>query len=284
MVYQSQYMSLKPIRLIARNDVNEILVCENVEDSSRELYTVIQVTDHETVKKFLELNEHAEDVQDNVLIDCFASEGKYLIVYPYKKERPLDLFYVGSTMSVAQCEETGINLIIACMTSNLPWPLLYLALMQGQINISRDNSVYLSYALDLTDLDPDIGEKDCVVECAKILIRLLEPAVNQYRRRANSYILLQKKADKRAYDRFRDLYKDLKLASVRVKKRNIFTRIRIWFERNRDTFFRIILVISIALAVFVILTFLTNLIFGDVPWLRLFIRSFDKIGLESLLQ
>lgn len=277
-------MSLKPIRLIARNDVNEILVCENIADSSRELYTVIQVTDHETVKKFLELNEHAEDVQDNVLIDCFASEGKYLIVYPYKKERPLDLFYVGSTMSVAQCEETGINLIIACMTSNLPWPLLYLALMQGQINISRDNSVYLSYALDLTDLDPDIGEKDCVVECAKILIRLLEPAVNQYRRRANSYILLQKKADKRAYDRFRDLYKDLKLASVRVKKRNIFTRIRIWFERNRDTFFRIILVISIALAVFVILTFLTNLIFGDVPWLRLFIRSFDKIGLESLLQ
>ena len=130
MVYQSQYMSLKPIRLIARNDVNEILVCENVEDSSRELYTVIQVTDHETVKKFLELNEHAEDVQDNVLIDCFASEGKYLIVYPYKKERPLDLFYVGSTMSVAQCEETGINLIIACMTSNLPWPLLYLELMQ----------------------------------------------------------------------------------------------------------------------------------------------------------
>ena len=123
-----------------------------------------------------------------------------------------------------------------------------------------------------------------MVECAKILIRLLEPAVNQYRRRANSYILLQKKADKRAYDRFRDLYKDLKLASVRVKKRNIFTRIRIWFERNRDTFFRIILVISIALAVFVILTFLTNLIFGDVPWLRLFIRSFDKIGLESLLQ
>lgn len=284
MIYQSQYMSLKPIRLIARNDVNEILVCENIADSSRELYTVIQVTDHETVKKFLELNEHADDVQDNILIDCFASEGKYLIVYPYKKERPLDLFYVGSTMSVAQCEETGINLIIACMTANLPWPILYLALLQGQINISRDNSVYLSYAFDLTDLDPNVGEKECVVECAKILIRLLEPAVNQYRRRANSYILLQKKADKRAYDKFRDLYKDLKLASVQVKKRNIFTRIRIWFERNRDTFFRIILVISIALAVFVILTFLTNLIFGDVPWLRLFIRSFDKIGLESLLQ
>ena len=284
MIYQSQYLSLKPIRLIARNEVNEIQICENVADSTHELYTVIKVSDHEIVKKFLELNEHAEEVQQNVLIDCFAADGKHLIVYPYKKERPLDMFYVGSTMSVAQCEETGINLIIACMTANLPWPILYLALVQGQVNISRDNSVYLSYAVDLKDLDPEVGEKECVVECAKILIRLLEPAVNRHRRRANSYILLHKKADKRAYDRFRDLYKDLKLASVQERKKGLFLKIRLWFERNRDNLFRIVLAISLLLALFVILTFLTNLIFGDVPWLRLFIRSFDRIGLESLLQ
>ncbi len=283
MVYQSQNMRLKTVRLIARNDINEIQVCENLNDSARGRFVVIVVKDHEVIKRFIELNEHAEEVQESVLLDYFSCEGQYLIVYPYKNERPFDLFYVGKALTLAQAEEVCINLIIACMTSNLPWPLLYLVLTQHQVHIARDNSVYLTYALDLSELDTSMQEKDCVVECAKLLLKVLAPKVKR-RRKANSYILLTKKIDKRAYDRFRDLYKDLELAAVQEKKRGWRLRVRIWFETNRDTLFRVILVISIALAVFVILTFLTNLIFGDVPWLRLFIRSFEKIGLESLLQ
>ena len=283
MVYQSQNMRLKTVRLIARNETNEIQVCENLNDSARGRFVVIVVKDHDILKRFIELNEQAEEVQEKVLVDCFSCEGQYLIVYPYKNERPFDLFYVGKAMTLAQAEEVCINLIIACMTSNLPWPLLYLALTQQQVHIARDNSVYLTYALDLAQLDPAMGEKDCVVECAKLLLKVLSPKVKR-RRKANSYVLLTKKIDKRAYDRFRELYKDLELAAVQEKKRGWRLRLRVWFETNRDTLFRVILVISIALAIFVILTFLTNLIFGDVPWLRLFIRSFEKIGLESLLQ
>ncbi|MBQ6442984.1 MAG: hypothetical protein IJJ13_10400 [Lachnospiraceae bacterium] len=283
MVYQSQNMRLKTVRLIARNDTNEITICENLNDSARGRFVVIIVKDHDILKRFIELNEQAEEVQDKVLIDCFSCEGQYLIVYPYKNERPFDLFYVGGAMSLQQAEEVCINLIIACMTSNLPWPLLYLVLTQKQVHIARDNSVYLTYAMDLAELDTTIGEKDCVVECAKVLLKVLSPKVKRGRK-ANSYVLLTKKIDKRAYGRFRELYKDLELAAVQEKKRGWRLRLRIWFENNRDTLFRVILVISIALAIFVVLTFLTNLIFGDVPWLRLFIRSFEKIGLESLLQ
>ena len=283
MIYQSQNMRLKTVRLILRNDVNEIQVCENLNDSARARYVVIVVKDHDILKRFIELNEQAEEVQEKVLIDCFSCEGQYLIVYPYKNERPLERFYVGTSMKLAQSEEVCINLIIACMTSNLPWQVLYLVLTQQQVHIARDNSVYLSYAVDLAKLDPAVGERDCVVECARILLAILTPKVGRGRK-ANSYVLLTKKIGKRAYDRFRDLYKDLELAAVQEKKRGLRLRIRVWFENNRDTLFRVILVISIALAIFVVLTFLTNLIFGDVPWLRLFIRSFEKIGLESLLQ
>ncbi len=283
MIYQSQNMRLKTVRLIVRNEINEIQVCENLNDSARGRYVVILVKDHDVLKRFIELNEQAQEVQERVLVDCFSCEGQYLIVYPYKNERPLERFYVGTAMSLAQSEEVCINLIIACMTSNLPWSLLYLVLTQQQIHISRDNSVYLSYAMDLAKLDPEMTERDCVVECAKLLLMILSPKVGRGRK-ANSYVLLTKKIGKRAYDRFRDLYKDLELAAVQQKKRRWRVRARIWFENNRDTLFRVILVISVALAIFVVLTFLTNLIFGDVPWLRVFIRSFDKIGLESLLQ
>ena len=283
MIYQSQNMRLKVIRLIARNEVNEIQVCENLNDSAHGLYTVIVLKDHEITKKFIEMNEKSEEVVESVVIDCFSENGQYLVVYPHKKERPIELFYMASALTLSQAEEACINLIIACMTSNLPWPVLYLLMTQKQVNISRDNSVYLSYYMDLSQLNEEITERDCVVECAKLMVRMLAPKVRR-RRRANSYILLQKKIEKRAYDRFRDLYKDLKLAAVQEKKKGVGLRIRLWFERNRDTLFRIILVISIILAVFVVLTFLTNLIFGDVPWLRIFIRSFETIGLESLLQ
>lgn len=283
MIYQSQNMRLKTVRLIVRNEVNEIQVCENLNDSAKGRYVVIVVKDHDVLKRFIELNEQAPEVQESVLVDCFSCEGQYLIVYPYKNERPLERFYVGTAMSLAQSEEVCINLIIACMTSNLPWPLLYLVLTQQQVHIARDNSVYLSYAMDLAKLDMETGERDCVVECAKLLLQILSPKVGRGRK-ANSYVLLTKKIGKRAYERFRDLYKDLELAAVQQKKKGWRLRLRIWFESNRDTLFRVILVISIALAIFVVLTFLTNLIFGDVPWLRVFIRSFDKIGLESLLQ
>ena len=284
MIYQSQDMRLSTVHTTTRNERIEIQVCENLNDDARGLYTVLVIKDHELLKRFIRLNEGAEEVQEPMLLDCFANAGEYVVVYPYKKERRLSLFYQGRALKLAQAEEICINLIIACMTSNLPWQLLYLVMTQGLIHLARDGSVYLSYTMDLTEMDEGITEKDCVVECAKLLLEMLTPLAESRRRSTNSYVLLRKKIEKRAYTTFRELYKDLELAAVQERKHGAAARIRLWFERNRDTLFRIILVISIVLAVFVVLTFLTNLIFGDVPWLRIFIRSFERIGLESLLQ
>ena len=93
-----------------------------------------------------------------------------------------------------------------------------------------------------------------------------------------------KKTEKYSYGSFKELYKDVEIAAEPDRKRGIIAAFKAWFNRNKGNLFRILLWVSIILALFVIITFLTNLIFGDVPWLRLFIRSFEKIGLESLLQ
>ena len=50
----------------------------------------------------------------------------------------------------------------------------------------------------------------------------------------------------------------------------------------RDTLFRILFIICIFLALIVGVTFLAQLIFGDAPWLRLFMNSFKVIGTENL--
>ena len=114
-----------------------------------------------------------------------------------------------------------------------------------------------------------------------ILRELLEPKASQ---KAISFQLLDKKISKKSYHKFTELYKDIRIAAAPRQRNSISGRFRAWFMRNRDQIFRIMLRICILLVILVLATFVTQAIFGDIPWLRLFINGFKKIGTESLLQ
>ncbi len=271
----------KTVQKVKRSDVNEVTVCEDLEDERNQLFTVLSVSDHHVMRRFIEIYDKADYIEENTVINMFSDDGKFFIVYPYVKERALQDFYMGGALTLHECEEICVNLIIACMTSNLPWPVLYLVLKQREIQLAKDGAITLSYRVDLSELDAGIGEKECAIECAAILIGLLEP---KSRRKANSYVLLKKKTEKYSYNSFKDLYKDVEIAAEPERKKGFVASIKAWFNRNKHTLFRVLMWVSLILALFVIITFLTNLIFGDVPWLRLFIRNFERIGLESLLR
>lgn len=266
---------------VKKSAANEVMICEDTADSAKGKCTVLAVDDHRIMHSFIDIYDNREDIPKEAEPLILSGEGRSFVVFPYVQERPMDDFYMGGAMTLKECEEVCINLIISCMTSNLPWPLLYLVLKQHEIQLARDRSVHLSYRLDLTELDDTVGESECAVECARILLTLLEPKASN---KAKSYLLLKKKTEKYSYAGFKELYKDVEIAAEPDRKHGILSLFKAWFNRNKTVLFRILLWISIFLAVFVIVTFLTNLIFGDVPWLRLFIRSFEKIGLESLLQ
>ena len=278
---QTRQLRYKTLHKVKRSSVNEVTICEDAESATGGSVTVLAIDDHYTMRRFIEVYDKADYIEQNTVLNMFTDDGRFFIVYPYVQERALEDFYMGEALTLHECEEICVNLIIACMTSNLPWPVLYLVLKQREIQLARDGSVTLSYRIDLTDLDPLIGEAECALECARILIGLLEP---KSRSKANSYVLLQKKTEKSSYSSFKELYKDVEIAAEPERKRGIIATVNAWFNRNRPIFFRILLWVSLILAVFVIVTFLTNLFFGDAPWLRLFIRSFERIGLESLLQ
>ncbi len=274
-------MNLKRIRLITKNEVNEVTICRDMEDSSGALFTVIEIADHNTAKSFLRVYEEAGSFMEESLLSTFQKEDRLCAVFPYAKERPIDDFYRGDVVSLNQCEEICINVILACMASRLPWPILYLILEQRMVNLARDNGVFLSYAVDLKDLDMQKTERDCTLQCARILLGLLEAKSSQ---KAISYLLLQKKIGKSSYNRFTELYKDVRIAAAPKSKKGLWNKIKAWFARNKDTLFRILIFISVFLVLFALVTLFTQLIFGDVPWLRFFLQSFEQIGTESLLQ
>ena len=93
-----------------------------------------------------------------------------------------------------------------------------------------------------------------------------------------------KKISKKSYHRFTELYKDIRIAAAPKKRRGVIAGIRAWFMRNRDAIFHLLLWVCILLVLLVIASFVTQAIFGDIPWLRFFFNAFKKIGTESLLQ
>lgn len=281
MIYQSQKMRLKCIRVLEKTPANEILICQDLNAAEEGLYTVLVVYDHEIVRKFLTVYEQSEYDQSASCVDSFSDQGVFLIVYPYFRERALQDFYMGTAYSLGECEDICINTILACISAEIPYPLLYLILQQKQLHLAKNHNVYLGYTINLEELDEQITERECVVACAKILRELLEPKASQ---KAISYQLLDKKISKKSYHKFTELYKDIRIAAAPKQRGSIMGHLRAWFMRNRDRIFRVMLRLCILLVILVIATFVTQAIFGDIPWLRLFINGFKKIGTESLLQ
>lgn len=280
MFYQSQKMNLECIRIVVKSNVNDIFICQDLNTAARNLYTLLVIKDHLTARRYLEVFEHAGLSAQNSYIESFSDKGALCMVFEYRQERPLKDFYMGNSFTLAECEEVCIQVIMACIASNLPYPLVYLLLKQEQLHLSKDHSVHFSYQLDLSELDPRITERDCAVQCASILRDMLAPKASE---KAFSYQLLEKKISRKSYDRFMELYKDIRITAV-PQKRGMIKRLKAWFVRNQDILFRVLLVVCGILAFVALVSLVMQLVFGDIPWLRVFFNSFKIIGTESLVQ
>ena len=209
MIYESNKLKLEEVGTVLLSPAGDCLICKDLRMDGATMYTVLRVPDHEIVRMLISVFEEI-GMENSCLVDSFVAEGAHIFVFPYRKERPLDQFYMGDAMPLERCEDICINVILACMTSGLPWPVLYLILDQWKINLNKDDSVFLSYTMDLTGLDPLKKERDCTVACARIILQLLEGQTSQ---KADSYILLKKKIGNQSYNKFTELYRDIRIAA-----------------------------------------------------------------------
>lgn len=281
MVYRSKTMLLNSVRIVAQNDVNDVIICRDLSVNAESYYTLLIVKDHELVKKLLVILEQKQQTGAESYIENFSHNGNFCMVFDYRQERPIEEFYIGASLTIQEAEQICVNMIVQCMACGLPYPLLYLILKQRQVHIAKDHTISFGYQLDLTDMDFRVQERDCVAECARLLKELLAPHAAQ---KAVSYQLLNKKLKQNSYQKFTDLYKDVRIAAAPQKKKTILKRFHAFFERNRDRFFRILLILCIAALIVTLIMLLSQIIFGEIPLFRLFYNPFKKIGTESLLQ
>ena len=287
MVYHVGKMILQQTQEIFRGKVNDVIVCQDMAAGGKRYYTVLIVHDRNVAKRILELFHARRGQAKERFVADFTWKDSYLMVFDYVRERYLHQFFAAEITTLAECEQLCLNLVAECLACGVPYPLLYLQLMQDQIHISKDKNVYLGYCIDLEQFSERITERECATLCAqKIFPMLGEVSVGKKGKvsKATSYHLLEKRSWKSGYYRFTDLYKDLRMASVPLKKDGIILRIKKFFRYNQDRLFRLLLTVCVLLGVLALIMIVSQFVFSDVPFLRLFVNTFKRIGTESLLQ
>jgi hypothetical protein len=279
MIFESAKQRLSVVKTSLNSEVNDVYICRDLRSSANDLYTVIAVHEHLLVKQLLSILQDIPSGSTDSIVDTFSFQGDFIMVFPYKNARPLKMFYMGDAYPLTRCEDIALNILIACIGTGLPRQLLYLILSQGLVNIGSDDEIYFGYEIDLKDFDVNIGEKECVYECAGILLKILEPQSSD---KTISYQLLTRKMANDSYARFSELYRDIRIAAVPKRKRGLRARIRDLFMRNRDTLFAILLRVAIVLTVIALLSLISQILFGDVLWLAFLYNHFKIIGTENL--
>ncbi|MCR5236167.1 MAG: hypothetical protein K6E34_03055 [Lachnospiraceae bacterium] len=280
MTFKSRNTSYTVASTILHTAVNDCYTAKPEGGNDGREFLLVVINDHDTVRSFMETeSKRVAAPEEGMLIETFTSGQSYVLVFPYRQERPLDRFFVGEAYTLERCENICTNLLLSCISCMLPYPYLYLILEQGLINLSKDDSIYFSYSVDLTELDITKTERDCAVKCADIMLSVLETKSDV---KNISFELLSKKSANNSYSRFTELYRDLRIAATPVKKRQLLVRIKSFFYRNSDRLFGILFWVSLILGIVALVLLLTHLVWGDVPFLRIFFNSFKNIGTESL--
>lgn len=280
MVYQSGKMILNTVMKVFKGKVNDVEICEHVVNGRSSYYTVLIIKEHRTVKKLMTVMEKSPKERE-YCVDMFNCSEGFCVVFEYVKERKLDDFYMAWDISLEQCEDICLNVIVQCMTCGLPFPLLELIIRQRQLHLRKDQSVALGYTIDLEDLDEACTEAKCVMQCALIVRDMLEKKVSPQN---IGYKLLTKKIPKQSYASFRELYKDIRLASSTMQKRGLIDRIKAFWARNNRRIYKLLLFVCIVMILLAILAFISRLIWGDVSVFHFLFRTFHKIGTESLIK
>lgn len=283
MIYQTESMVLNTVREVFSGELNSVVVCRDIRAEHPTYYTLLVIKSRECAKALLQVLEDSEKPagEDSEFdLRCFSQNEELIYLFPYRRERPLWSFAEGQMVTPHQRESTCINLVMECLSSPLPYPLLYLLLEQGNLHIAQDNNIFFSYYFDLSQLNPGITEADCAESCARLILALLEPGMAKKRMR--SLELIQKKLDKRAYRVLPELYRDIKVTALPVGKLSLWARFKRFWREHRDGLFRVLLVLCVLAAVLALIGVISQLLLGDVPLLRLFQRRFETIGTESL--
>lgn len=266
MVWEAYFPNFTPLWMAVQSDSNDVYLCRRKDTGTQCLVWIIR--DRAAVRMLLGVKGR------HPWQEWFPAGEHMGMTLPWEVRRPLKKFWGIQGKGGGECRRICREIVSMCMTSQLPYPLLYRALEEDMINIRKDGALYFSYGFSLDGLRHTCTEQDCVQACVRILLEILAGGDKKENRLMQ---LLEKKLDRKRYRTFLELYRDLRRPQKRRRKKK-------WrlSERWKKRFFRTAAVCAGILAVFILIMLVSQLVLGRIPFLNIFGAPLNQIGTETL--
>ncbi|MCR5777166.1 MAG: hypothetical protein K6G84_07105 [Lachnospiraceae bacterium] len=275
MVLATGYEQLNILQVLRESDSYNEYVVETLGSFNGDYRLVWMVKDHNMASRLVKM------LHEIKLCSIFSSDGSTCFSFPYEQSRPIERFYYKNAFKREDKNSVIRAVVVLCMTEKLPESILYRLLSEKQIMLNKDKSVYFNYAVELENIDEKHTEAECVMKCASLIIDLLDTDDKQDK---VSRELILKKYLRNEYRRWVDLYRDIKLVTVNLKKKSIKDEVKKVAVSKKELFVRILVTVCLILVALTLLVILSQIITGRTPLFNLFTRSFETIGTESLLK
>ena len=130
-IYYKDDMELKVVAAPYRGPANDAYICRDLRSATGARYVLIAIHDRECEKKLLTVLSQGK----NPSSFSFARNDEMVYGFPYREPRRFTAFASHQALTGFQREQTALTLVMACIASELPPPLLYLLLTQDGILI-----------------------------------------------------------------------------------------------------------------------------------------------------
>lgn len=161
-------MHLEDVRVVLKNEVNDITVCRDIKESGQQFYTMVSVKD-DIYRKYIteqmnlgNLFTHCKD-----FVGSFSVGKELKLLFRYQSEN-----LIGNVGSIylydfARCREAAIRLVSVLAETGISGQVCKLLLNPRNINLDSDCGVTLNYFLDFQeyDLEQDVfNDMDYIAE------------------------------------------------------------------------------------------------------------------------
>lgn len=168
-------MHLEDVRVVLKNEINNITVCKDIKEEEPVFYTMISIKNDRYRKHITEqMNQKGMFASCDDFVGSFSVGSELKLLFRYVSDNRID--NVGSIYlyDFVKCRTAALNLASEVAASGITGQVCKLLLEPRNINVNSDCEISLNYFLDFKEynLDEDVFDD---VECiAESVFRILE--------------------------------------------------------------------------------------------------------------
>ena len=272
-------LHLENVRVVLRNEVNDITVCRDQREGAHSFYTMISVKS-DAHRKYLteQMNQGNLFSHAKNFVGSFSVGRELKLLFHYESENLLQT--VGSIYlyDFVKCKKAAMNLVGAVAEAGIEGPVCRLLLNPRNINVGSDCNVTLNYFLDFREFDPEEEESFYMDQLTQQVFSILElPWKEKFHGQIDHYPdelrLFWMKAQNHSYLSYGQIMNQLRSMPDRpIARQGFIWQVKRWLRSTKSVLFK-----NPARIMLTLLVSVTILYAGWQIWLRVSTqRAYDR--------